>query len=167
MDRIHIADCLIAGKRLLSKAPSEAKIYDIGSGNGLPGIPIAILDDRRSVVLVERDQRKVDFLRIAISRLGLKNVSIHPRPVEELEKGSVKCAVSRGFAALALSLVKVRPLCSPGSLYFHMKGENWARELAQAPSQVFTHWKVEVDLAYELPDSKDHGPFYLILSRMR
>ncbi len=167
LDQVHIADCLLAAQTVLSEAPASERIFDIGSGNGLPGIVLGILDRNREIVLVERDQRKADFLKIAISRLGLRNIRVLAGSVESLERETIKCAVSRGFAALSLALVKVRPLCASGCKYFHMKGENWARELAQAPAQVFTHWNVEVRGSYELPGDGDHGPLFVVLSQLR
>ncbi|MCB0356582.1 MAG: class I SAM-dependent methyltransferase, partial [Bdellovibrionales bacterium] len=70
-DIIHMADCIKASQLIL-KGSQQKEIFDIGSGNGLPGIVMAILDAERKIVVVDKDARKMEFLKHLCSRLDLK-----------------------------------------------------------------------------------------------
>ena len=73
-------------------------VADLGSGAGLPGVPLAIVAPLRRTVLVESRQRRVSFLRDVIRSLELQNVEVHARRAENVDPGqtlSVDVAVSR------------------------------------------------------------------------
>src|SRR5512135_36102 len=120
-DVTHIADCVIGG-RILLEASKSSTIYDVGSGNGLPGMILGILAPERKFVLVDSDMRKVEFLKIAISRMGMANVIAVRGRFEDLEEGSIPCAVSRGFANISKTILLARKPFSVGGEYFHFKG---------------------------------------------
>ena len=69
--RLHYADSLAVLPYL-----DEGSVLDIGSGAGYPGIPIAIAQPDREVVLLEPRRKRVSFLQTSIARLGLKNVRV-------------------------------------------------------------------------------------------
>jgi 16S rRNA G527 N7-methylase RsmG len=70
----HIHDCLQALK-ILDSVPSGS-IMDVGSGNGLPGIPLALSMPDANFVLLDRSPSKADFLELVAARLGLRNVRV-------------------------------------------------------------------------------------------
>ena len=77
-------------------------LADVGSGAGLPGIPIAIGDPTRSVVLNDSNHKKVAFLRQAAIELDLRNAAVHAGRVEDWHPAQpFAVVISRGFAALA------------------------------------------------------------------
>jgi len=75
MDRIwsrHVLDSL--SLLPLLPGPPRGRVLDVGSGAGLPGLPLAIASPERSFLLVDRNQRKTRFLELAVHTLGLVNV---------------------------------------------------------------------------------------------
>jgi len=80
-------------------------LIDLGTGAGLPGIPLAILDPERAITLVDSNGKKTRFLREAVRVLGLANVQIENARSEDLQ-GQYDCVVARAFASLA-DLVRV------------------------------------------------------------
>lgn len=149
-DLLHIFDGIAGGRIVLRENPAK-KIYDIGSGNGVPGIIMAIMAPERQLVLLEADRRKADFLRAIVEKLGLKNVSVVLGKIENLEDSSVECAVSRGFSSISKALLVSRKAFAVGGTYFHFKGSSWVREVAQIPSQICSFWVPRLVEEYDLP----------------
>jgi 16S rRNA (guanine527-N7)-methyltransferase len=72
----------------LDQIPTKCRIIDIGSGAGFPGIPLAIFRPEASVTLLESIHKKVIFLQSAIDAVGLKNVIVMEKRLEELSPNS-------------------------------------------------------------------------------
>jgi len=134
-----------------SKSEKIDEIYDVGSGNGFPGLVLAILWPSSKIHLVEIDQRKSEFLKHCISTLGLGNADVIIRGIETLPEKSIQFAVSRGFASLAKSILSTRKVFKKGGRYFHLKGEEWANEIGSIPSQLCTFWSPSLVSEYKLP----------------
>ena len=83
LDARHIADSLLFATPL---PPSVGQIVDLGSGVGLPGVPLAILFPQASVTLVERSRRRVDLMRRAIRLLRLENVQVRHGEIADLNQ---------------------------------------------------------------------------------
>lgn len=151
-DQVHFADSIMAGKLVLqyNKAPS---ILDIGSGNGFPGLVMAALAPDRSFILLDKDVRKVEFLKHSIAKMGLANVTTHNGLLEDFKSQSFNCAISRGFASLTGSLMAARKVIAPQGEYYHMKSSNWVREVAEIPTQICSVWSPRLVSDYQLPDS--------------
>jgi len=112
-------------------------LVDVGSGGGLPGIPIAIAQPQRRVTLNDSNHKKGAFMQQAAIELGLANVSVHIgrvetwRPVELFD-----CAISRAFADLADFISACRHLLRPGGFFAAMKGLHPHEEIARVPPGV-------------------------------
>ena len=152
-DDIHFADAVLGGQMILKDSSSDV-IHDIGSGNGIPGLVMAILAPDRKFHLIDSDQRKIEFLKLMITRMGLKNIGAICSQAEALESGSIKCAVSRGFANISKALVLSRKILGPNACYYHFKGDGWFREVAEIPIQVLAHFGPSHLGEYTLPASK-------------
>lgn len=161
-DSIHFADAIFGARALLA-ATQASEVVDIGSGNGIPGLVLALLAPERKVLLVEKDERKAEFLRHMKHKMDLQNVEIKNMRIEDLPPLSVSCAVSRGFASLTKSLVTVRKVFGPQAEYFHFKGSQWLREVTELPEQLCSAWNTEVVTQYELPT--EEGLRVLLVSR--
>lgn len=149
-DLVHFADCVL-GCQLLLKSCTGPTVYDFGSGNGLPGIVLAILAPEFEIRLVESDARKVEFLKHVANRIGLPNVTpLHMR-AEDVADNSVQWGVSRGFASISKSLLFARKAFQVGGQYFHFKSESWVREVADIPSQMCRFWVPMLVDDYSLP----------------
>jgi 16S rRNA (guanine527-N7)-methyltransferase len=149
-DIVHIYDCIV-GARIVLAETKAGLIYDIGSGNGLPGMVMAILDPKRKFILVDTDERKLEFLRIMIGHLDLKNVAVARQKLDEFDPDSISCAVSRGYASMSKILLLGRRAFRSGGEFFHFKSSTWIREVAQIPSQVCTYWTPRLVKEYDLP----------------
>jgi len=96
-------------------------LLDVGSGGGLPGIPLAIARPDLSVTLVDTVQKKAAFLQQAVIELELKSVAVHHARVEEM-RGQYAQISSRAFAELARFISLTHHLLAPGGRWLAMKG---------------------------------------------
>ncbi|UCV11582.1 16S rRNA (guanine(527)-N(7))-methyltransferase RsmG [Dechloromonas denitrificans] len=110
-------------------------LLDVGSGGGLPGIPLAITRSELSVSMVDTVQKKATFLQQASIELGLKNVAVHHARVEEMT-GQYAQISSRAFSELALFVSLTRHLLAPGGRWLAMKGVRPDEEIAALPADV-------------------------------
>jgi 16S rRNA (guanine527-N7)-methyltransferase len=149
-DALHFADAILAW-RIIKKDLKFPEIYDFGSGNGFPGLVMAILAPETKFHLVEVDQRKAEFLKHMTTHLNLKNVNILIRQIETLPDQSIQAAVARGFAPLARAIIVGRKLFPKDGVFYHLKGEEWATEIADIPAQVCSYWQPSLLGEYRLP----------------
>jgi 16S rRNA (guanine(527)-N(7))-methyltransferase RsmG len=89
----HYLDCVLALNLWLPSLTSKAPIFDLGSGNGFPGLIAAVMEPSRTFVLVESLRKKCSFLRAAKAGLGLSHVSVNQDRVENLH--SIEVAITR------------------------------------------------------------------------
>ena len=149
---VHLADSL-AGLPALDEALAggvPARVADIGSGAGLPGIPLAVARPSVGFDLVEATQRKCSFLAGAVARLGLDNVVVHCARVEELpgadSRDSYGLVLARAVAPLATLVEYAAPLLDEGGVLVAWKGardadeeragQNAARDVGLEPIRV-------------------------------
>jgi 16S rRNA (guanine527-N7)-methyltransferase len=150
---VHFADSILGGQMLLENTDAS-EIFDLGSGNGFPGLVMAILDPSRQMCLVDSDTRKTEFLKFVAGRLELKNVTIMRNSIMEIENGRIQHAVSRGLANISRSLVMCKSVLAKNSQYYHFKGDGWFREIAEIPSQACAFFQPNHIGEYSLPVSK-------------
>jgi 16S rRNA (guanine527-N7)-methyltransferase len=114
-------------------------VADVGSGAGLPGIPLALVRPDWRVVLLESNQKKAVFLQQARIELGLKNVEVVAERVENFSpKEKFDTVISRAFSSLAVYVRLAGHLCKEddkGGTIVAMKGTRPREELAQIPEQ--------------------------------
>ncbi len=110
-------------------------LLDVGSGGGLPGIPLAIARPELSVSMVDTVQKKATFLQQAVIELGLKNATVHHARVEEMS-GQYAQISSRAFAEIALFIRLTRHLLAPGGRWLAMKGVRPDDELKTLPADI-------------------------------
>ena len=127
---LHILDSLSVRPHLPS-----GPLADIGSGAGLPGIPLAIAEPLRPVTLNDANQKKTSFLRQAVIELGLRNAQVHQGRVESWRPTTYfACVIARGYAELARLVADTRHLLQPGGVVAAMKGVLPREELANLPA---------------------------------
>ena len=138
----------------------EGKLIDVGSGGGLPGIPIAIARPDLAVTALEATEKKVKFLRHAQASLQLQNLKVVNRRAEEAGKqvglrDSYDVAVSRALASLPVVVEYCAPFIGEGGRILAMKGrleqdERAAGERAARRLQAELHEVAHVRLRPEL-----------------
>lgn len=112
----------------------DARVLDIGSGAGLPGLPLAIARPDLSVALVEPMLRRSDFLAEAVAALGLPVAVFRGRaedPAARTELGSADVVTSRAVADLLKLARWSLPLLRPGGRMLALKGERAESEVAE------------------------------------
>ena len=132
---------------------SGATLADLGSGAGLPGIPLAIAVPARETLLVDSNGKKARFLREAVRRLDLEHVRVAESRVEDVA-GTFECITARAFASLADMLGWGGHLLAPGGVWLAMKGRVDAAELDAVPAG----FRVERIVALNIPglDAERH-----------
>lgn len=111
------------------------RIIDVGTGAGLPGIPLAIMSPQREFVLLDANNKKTRFITQAVIELGLQNVTVQNLRVEEYRPGApFDTVVSRAFASLADMVRWTRGLCAPDGVFLAMKGQVPMEEISELPA---------------------------------
>ena len=133
----HIADSLT----LLPYLPPEPhRLADLGSGGGVPGIPLAIARPDVTVMLIESTQKKAAFLKETAAELGLKNVSVSSWRAEDVGNSNSRetfdIVTARAVGALNFLVEWGLPLAKTGGKVLAMKGPRIAEELPAAAKAI-------------------------------
>lgn len=113
--------------------PAQVTVIDIGSGAGLPGIPLAITRPDLRVVLLEPLARRVSFLEEVVSDLGISDrVMVIRGRAEEVTGLQAEVVTARAVAALSKLIGWGWPLVLPGGRMLLLKGEQAAAEISDA-----------------------------------
>ncbi|MBA3738565.1 MAG: class I SAM-dependent methyltransferase [Actinobacteria bacterium] len=127
----HILDSL----RAVPHIPSGARIVDLGSGAGFPGLPVAVARPELEVILSEPRQARAAFLELAVEKLGLANVGVFASPAEELTGGFEVC-LARGFGDAARTWGVARGLLGPGGALIYWAGRSFSADDVPTDAQV-------------------------------
>ena len=107
-------------------------VADVGSGAGLPGIPMAIAAPETNFVLIEPMDRRASWLQEVAQELGLQNVEVQRARAEEVEGGQFDVVTARAVAALDKLLGLCVPLLKPGGRVIALKGSKAPEEIEAA-----------------------------------
>lgn len=139
----HLLDSLTAVPYFTGPA-----VLDVGSGGGLPGIPLAIARPDLQVTLIDSIAKKTAFLLQAKAELGLANLAVATGRVEDFRpETGFDVITSRAFSDLKEFVTLTRHLLKPGGRWLAMKGLYPNEELALLPNNV----KVSADHALVVP----------------
>jgi len=115
----HIMDSIVVSPHLEGNT-----FIDVGTGPGLPGLPLAILNPTKQFVLLDSLGKRLRFIRQAILSLGLKNVDIVQSRVEEYQpEVGFDCVLSRAFASLEDMLSWCHHLPNKTGHFLALKGQ--------------------------------------------
>lgn len=134
----HLLDCLAVLPALRRHAQGRPlRILDVGSGGGLPGVVLAIMEPAWSVTCVDAVAKKASFVRQVAGDLGLPNLrAVHAR-VEDMPAAALfDLVVSRAFASLTDFTTWSRERLAPGGVWLAMKGRAPDDEAAALPMDV-------------------------------
>jgi 16S rRNA (guanine527-N7)-methyltransferase len=108
-----------------------SRVLDIGTGAGLPGIPLALARPAAAFTLLDSNAKKTRFVTQAIHELGLKNAQVVQARVEKFHpEEKFDTLIARAFASIPDMLAASRHLCAPQGRYLLMKGVFPQEELA-------------------------------------
>jgi 16S rRNA (guanine527-N7)-methyltransferase len=111
----------------------DGPLLDVGSGPGLPGIPLAIMRPQLAVTTLDSNGKKTRFQQQVKLELGLENLQVIHGRVEQCQSGPFEQIVSRAFASLSDMLEWTGHLCSETGVFLAMKGLYPEAELEQLP----------------------------------
>lgn len=138
----HLADCLAVVEPLRRQAAARSdraaalRILDVGSGGGLPGVVLAIIDAAWDVSCIDTVGKKAAFIRQVAAELALPNLhAIHAR-VEALASPPFDVITARAFASLPEFVRLTRPLLAAGGVWMAMKGRRPDEELESLPADI-------------------------------
>ena len=145
----HLLDALSLVRPLRDQlgdvAGDAVEVLDVGSGGGLPGIPLAIVCPHWRITLVDAVQKKAAFLTQAALELKLANVTVHHARVEQL-RGSYRVITSRAFAALADFVGWTRHLLAADGFWLAMKARIDPAELQALPEDLSCSAVLPIDV---------------------
>ncbi|MDM5128869.1 16S rRNA (guanine(527)-N(7))-methyltransferase RsmG [Aeromonas salmonicida] len=128
----HILDSLVVSPHLHGE-----RFIDVGTGPGLPGLPLAIINPDKQFVLLDSLGKRINFIRQVIQELGLTNVTPVKSRVEEYQPDvGFDCVLSRAFASLEDMLSWCHHLPSEQGCFLALKGQYPEQELAQLPANI-------------------------------
>lgn len=130
----HLLDSLSILPALQKSALAVRRWADIGSGAGLPGIPLAIVRPDLDMSLIETVEKKSAFQRQAKIELGLANVTVVNRRVEDVAGGAFDAVISRAFADLADFVRLAGHLLTQSGRLYAMKGLLPEDEISRLPN---------------------------------
>ncbi len=133
----HFLDSLTVALALKPPTPPDFPVIDVGTGAGLPGIPLKILWPQIRLVLLEATAKKTVFLHHIITKLGLKGVAVVGGRAEELAHQSqyreqFGLVLSRAVARLATLVELALPFCAIGGHLVAQKQGNIDEEVKEA-----------------------------------
>lgn len=110
-------------------------LVDVGTGGGLPGIPLAIALPNLKVTLIETLEKKCHFLRFVVGSLKLSNVNVVNSRVEDYQPGFFfDVVITRAYSSLSQMLQQTTHLCDNGGRFLAMKGLVDSQELSEVPN---------------------------------
>ena len=151
--RLHLIDSIavLPVLRQFLKTPSP-KIADLGSGGGLPAIPIAIVQSEWQISLIEAIRKKTAFLQHVRGKLKLKNIEVLCERVEDAalqQPAQFDAVISRAFTNLARFLELSLPFLKPDGLVFAMKAKRADEEMQDVCME---DWQLVADEPLHIPN---------------
>jgi len=133
----HLMDCLAVIPSLdRHLRGADARVLDVGSGAGLPGVVWAMTRPNWAVCCVDAVAKKASFVRQVAAELTLRNLQSEHARVEQLRLPAFDLVVSRAFASLVDFTGATRKHLSPGGCWLAMKGKVPDDEIAALPADV-------------------------------
>jgi 16S rRNA (guanine527-N7)-methyltransferase len=171
----HILDSLsIFNIKILKEGElQEKKIIDIGTGGGLPGVPIAIFLPESKIFMVDKSKKKTDFLRETIEELDLKNIIVITDRAEELSrKASFReefdIVIARAVTKFNILLEIAIPFCTiNGKIIFYKSKKVFEeiKEHSEAMSKLGGEFEELYDV--EVPDLEGFRTFLILKKEKR
>ncbi len=120
------------------------RVLDVGSGAGLPGIPLAVARRDWTITLLDSNGKKVRFLRHAVTRLDITNIDVVQQRVERYRPADkFDTLVSRALMSAPKLIASAGSLVRPGGRVILLKGRNPESEVDAMPRHAFAHARIE------------------------
>ena len=134
METLHVQDALAI---LPWVPPNARRVLDVGSGPGVPGIPLALARVDTAFVLLDANSKKTAFLAQAAVELDLRNVEVVTARIEDFRpEQPFDVVIARAFSDLRTFAESVQHVLAPGARMLAMKGALPTAEIAALPSGI-------------------------------
>ncbi len=130
-------------------------LMDLGSGAGMPGIPLKIANPQIEIILAESRGNRVQFIETVLGELGLKKISILGRSVSASTEAPVMGVITRAVETIRKTLERIAGSLAKGGLAIFMKGPECEEEIEEALGRFGRRFRLIRDHHYRLPDSSD------------
>jgi 16S rRNA (guanine527-N7)-methyltransferase len=162
-DGVQISHFLDALTVVLAWQPAAgARVIDVGTGAGIPGLPLKIAFPQIHLTLLEATGKKVNFLRHVVDKLQLKDVSVVPGRSEDMAQNpryreQYELALARGLAKMVTLAELTLPFCRRGGMVMAHKRGDISQELAQAQKAIqMCGGKLKLGQPVDLPEFPDN-----------
>jgi len=143
----HYVDSLLVLNFLELPSP----LIDMGSGPGLPGIPLAIARPETRMILAEPRGGRAEFLSEVCTQLGIRNVEVYAHKVASDYPGRVCGVITRAVGSIPQTLERVAECLGPGGRMIFMKGPDCDPEIEEAGQTAAESFRLVADHHYRIP----------------
>lgn len=151
--------------------PKNAKILDIGTGGGLPSVPLAIAYPDFNIVAVDSIKKKIDFISMVKNELSLKNITPICARVEEsqeFKKESFDVVTTRALADLSSILEYGLPFLKKGGYFVAFKSKKIDEEIQNAQNAIkILGGKIIEKIPYSLPIAESFERYLLVIEKIK
>ncbi len=140
-------------------------LLDLGTGPGMPGIPLKIYRPSLEIILAESRSKRVGFLREAIARLSLPGLSVEPGRITERFETPVAGVITRAVETIEKTLERVTGCLATDGLVILMKGPHCDDEIARAQNRFSGTFTQLSDRPYRIPGT-GHARRLVVYRRM-
>ena len=133
----------------LMKLPSP--LLDLGTGPGMPGIPLKIAYPHLEIILAESRQKRVVFLETALQALELHGLEVAGEKITAAFETPVAGVITRALESIALTLERITGCLDKDGLVIFMKGPNCDSEIAEARERWGQNYRLSEDHPYSIP----------------
>jgi len=131
-------------------------LLDLGTGPGMPGIPLKICRPHIEVILAERRENRVDFLRRAVEQLRLTGIRVVAGQITPRFEDPVAGVITRAVETIVQTLERVTGCLAADGRVIFMKGPHCDAEVAEAGVRFRQTYSLELDQPYTIPNTPHH-----------
>jgi 16S rRNA (guanine527-N7)-methyltransferase len=170
LTRVHNFDNMVIKLYIDSILPADlvhlpSPLLDLGTGPGMPGIPLKIYQPHLEILLAESRQKRANFLTMVVDRLLMEGVRIIEKKIGDDFQEPVAGVITRAVETMAKTLERVRGCLAPGGMVIFMKGPHCEAELDEVRGRWLSVYKLVLDRSYIIPHTR-HNRRLVVMERL-